>query len=99
MRITNRQIANAVANRQDFKANSASGQTYTYSPSTGRLSETESQKLLQAFNEAGRPLYVVHSYATPIAWELPDGSLYATPEKFSVTTSKTQNYVRQGANA
>jgi hypothetical protein len=38
--------------------------------------------------------YVVYSYGTPIAWHTIDG-WYVVEQKFSVTTSKHQNYVRR----
>ena len=47
----------------------------------------------------GREMYVVYSYDTPIAWGLVDGPAYCTPQRFSVTTSKGQGYVRAWINA
>lgn len=95
-RITNREIADAVANRLDFAANSTTGTT---SPSryldSGRLPYAWVDAFRFDCNEVGLD-YVVYSYGTPIAWVTRDGEVTMPDVRYSVTTSKIQTYVRQG---
>ena len=39
--------------------------------------------------------YLVYSYGTPIAWHTDARGWYVVEQKFSVTTSKHQNYTRR----
>jgi len=78
-----------IATQQDFKASALSGSYVKFTPSTGRLDPEESAKLRDAVAR-----YVVFSYGTPIAWYGEQG-WYVVEQKFSVTTSKHQNYVRR----
>jgi hypothetical protein len=39
--------------------------------------------------------FVIYSYRTIIATNTPGGHVWATPERYSVTTSKHQGYVRR----
>jgi hypothetical protein len=64
-----------------------------YTPHSGRLDNEEIPKLIEAFNEFG--VYVIYSYGTPIAWHTEGNGWYVVEQKFSVTTSKHQNYVRR----
>lgn len=81
--------------REEFDANGTLTSVYTLWPQSGRLNESERGRLdSDALNarESGASLYVVYSYATPIAWVIrfTDGteSVYHVAQKFSVTTSK-----------
>jgi|Laugrefa1bdmlbdn_1035148.scaffolds.fasta_scaffold02141_14 hypothetical protein len=85
-----REAIEAIANREDFYASALmghSGRSNTY----GMLNPEEIEKY-----EAVRDSidYVVMSYRTPIAWHSSEG-WYVVSQKFSVTTSKHQNYVRR----
>jgi hypothetical protein len=81
-----------IASRQEFKASALSGKYESVRPEEGRLDLEELHKMKQAFAVSGG--YVVYSYGTPIAWRTADG-WYVVEQKFSVTTSKHQNYVRR----
>jgi hypothetical protein len=101
-RLTTRGIATAqaIGNRQPFTTSgSLCAKTYgQVNPVTsiregagpwdcGRLSESERD----AWNaDMSQIVYVVYSYATPIAWVTADGSVHRVAQKFSVTTSKHQ---------
>jgi hypothetical protein len=78
-----------IATRQEFKASALSG-NLDYS-GTGRLNDEEMAILGKAM---GTLDYLVYSYGTPIAWHTAEG-WYVVEQKFSVTTSKHQNYVRR----
>jgi hypothetical protein len=98
-KITNRQIAKFVADRGSFQANSCRAEWLDYMPSTGYLPEVEKDKLRQFIagkaDTVNAEVYIVFSYGTPIAWGDSE-TLYMPDHKYSVTTSKTQSYVRQG---
>lgn len=79
-----------IANRQPFQANSLSGGYVNYMPDRGRLGD-EYERLAADFKTGA---YVVFSYITPIAWFGANG-WYVVDQKFSRTTSKTQNYVKR----
>lgn len=81
-----------IATRQDFKASALSGKYESVRPHEGRLDLDENRKLKEHFSDSGG--YVVYSYGTPIAWRTASG-WYVVEQKFSVTTSKHQNYVRR----
>jgi hypothetical protein len=94
-----------LANRKPFQGNSMSAHTMQhdgYLPySTGRLWHEEAEKFWETRERARAvrlPLYVVYSYVTPIAWAVEYEPAYCTPQSFSVTTSKGQNYVRAWIN-
>lgn len=59
---------------------------------TGRL--TDRMDLLRWQMDYENIVYLVVSYSTPIAWVTSDGQVYDVNQKFSVTTSKGQGYVR-----
>jgi hypothetical protein len=80
-----------IADRAPFQASAMSGKHYNYTPSTGRLAPAEVARLNADFKPG---IYIVFSYATPIAWFGASGWYVAT-QKFSPTTSKHQNYVRR----
>lgn len=81
-----------IATGQEFKASALSGKYESTRPQEGRLDLEEFDKMKQAFTDSGG--YVVYSYGTPIAWRTASG-WYVVEQKFSVTTSKHQNYVRR----
>ena len=91
MKLKNQSEASeAIQNREAFLASALwaiDGRSNTY----GMLNPEEIEKY-----EAVRDSidYVVMSYRTPIAWHSSEG-WYVVSQKFSVTTSKHQNYVRR----
>lgn len=98
--LNQRDAIHYIATRQEFKASALMG-TYAHI-GAGRLAGKE-----LATYEADRVGidFIVYSYGTPIAWHTLNFGWYVVEQKFSVTTSKHQNYVRraiaeslQGAN-
>lgn len=94
--LNQRDAIHYIATRQEFRASALEGWAGTASKdsartSTGRLNAEESAKLI---NDAQSIEYVVFSYDTPIAWHTAEG-WYIVEQKFSVTTSKHQNYIRR----
>ena len=79
-----------IATRQEFRASALEGWRAHYQ--TGALDKENCERYL-ADTKAGID-YLVYSYSTPIAWHTAEG-WYVVEQKFSVTTSKHQNYVRQ----
>ena len=92
--LNQRDAIHYIATRQEFKASALSGKFEQYRPQTGRLNVWESDKLTES-REVSKEMYVVYSYGTPIAWHTQAYGWYVVEQKFSVTTSKHQNYVRQ----
>lgn len=90
LQVNQKEAMERIANRQAFEASSMSGKYYNYTPGPGRLGD-EYSRLVEDFKEGA---YVVLSYGTPIAWFGASG-WYVVNQKFSVTTSKQQNYVRR----
>lgn len=82
-----------IATRHEFTASALSGKEVRFTPRTGRLENQYAEKLVSDFNKM-TALYVVYSYDTPIAWHSIEG-WFVVSQKFSSTTSKHQNYVRQ----
>jgi hypothetical protein len=78
-----------IETRQEFRASALEGRVYGVG--NGRLDEQETARYNQDLNSV---TYWVYSYSTPIAWYTPSG-WYVVEQKFSVTTSKHQNYVRR----
>ena len=98
--INQRDAIHYIATRQEFKASALMG-TFAHI-GAGRLQGKE-----LATYEADKVGidFIVYSYGTPIAWHTLNFGWYVVEQKFSVTTSKHQNYVRraiaeslQGAN-
>ena len=90
-----------LANRQPFTGNSLRAEWTSMCPSAGRLDPAEHDRLHSDWQRAvdtARLMYVVYSYATPIAWAIAGEEAYCTPQRFSVTTSKGQGYVRAWIN-
>jgi hypothetical protein len=61
----------------------------SYYGGTGRLPSEYVKELRSALDNQD-VIYIVYSYATPIAWVLKDGTEVKPPVKYSVTTSKHQ---------
>jgi hypothetical protein len=83
-----------IASKQEFKASALSGVNANLrglKGAYGRLDPEEFARFKAVESQVG---YVVYSYGTPIAWYSTDG-WYVVEQKFSVTTSKHQNYVRR----
>jgi hypothetical protein len=100
-KVTLRTVTAAWQAREEFDCNGTLTATYTNWPQSGRLNEAERARL-DEFAKHARDimgtLYVVWSYATPIAWVVLDAngketSLYRVAQRFSVTTSKHQGRI------
>lgn len=87
--VNQRDAIHYIATRQGFKASALQGNgNYLGS---GRLDQEEIAKLSKDMASLD---YIVYSYGTPIAWHTSDG-WYVVEQKFSVTTSKHQNFTRR----
>jgi len=90
-RTSNAKAGDLITNRVGFTGNNLYGVVVPYD---GHI---QSGKLPQQFRDQlalDRPDFIVYSYGTPIAWHSDKG--WFIPEvKYSVTTSKHQNYVRR----
>ena len=85
-------IANAIQNGEPFTTSGAlSGEPYPLYVGGGRLSYDWASRI-------DRPIYVVRSYATAIAWQNHDGTWVMPDDKYSVTTSKHQGTIRYALN-
>lgn len=99
--ITNHQAVAAICNGEPFRnsGNSFRADYTRHTPSQGRMPDAAYRLLVDASAHAaelGEPLYVVHSYATPIAWGL-EGDLLTVPDtRYSVTTSRHQSLTLGG---
>ena len=85
-----RDCAVAIGNRQDvttYGALAARNVSGLGPWDSGRLSGVDYEQFRK---DAPNIVYVVTSYATPIAWVTRDGSVHKVAQKFSVTTSKHQ---------
>lgn len=81
-------IARAIQQGEDFTTSGAlSGEAYPLIVGGGRLSYDWASRI-------DRPVYVVRSYATAIAWQNYDGTWVVPDDKYSVTTSKHQSTIR-----
>ena len=79
-----------IATRQEFRASALEGRAYGLD--NGRLDPEETERYNRDLNSV---TYWVYSYSTPIAWYTEGNGWYVVEQKFSVTTSKHQNYVRR----
>ena len=98
--LNQRDAEHYITTRQEFRASALEGRVYNVG--SGRLNTEETARYFQDINTVS---YLVYSYSTPIAWYSYATGWYVVEQKFSVTTSKHQNYVRraiaeslQGAN-
>jgi hypothetical protein len=81
-----------IATRQEFKASALWGDFAKYIPQQGRLSTEEYAKLSSNFEEGS---FIVWSYGTPIALCTDEGKWHLVEQKFTVTTSKHQTFIRR----
>lgn len=100
-KITQRDAVGAIERRESFRTHGsltgARAVTLSDARSTGMLPDDWRKALeldaIRAKTE-GKPLYIVRSYATPIAWAV--GADPVVPDvKYSVTTSKHQGIARR----
>ena len=85
-------IQTAIRDLQDFKAPATlTGEWSDYVGFTGYLGP-EHQDILREHAKSGN-VYIVRSYATPIAWYTKRHGWYETGEKHSVTTTGHQSAV------
>ena len=90
-----------IANRVTFTGNSLWAEWTTMRPAPGMLDHEEWERLSKDWRDAidaEVEMYVVYSYRTPIAWALKGRTAYCVGQRFSVTTSKGQGYVRAWIN-
>lgn len=88
IRTTIRKASSSIAAREDFKASALTGLNGP-AATVGRLPA-------EYHDSARKALYVVFSYATPIAWVQADGTWFQPTTRYSVTTSKHQSAARLG---
>lgn len=72
-----------------ISTNALRGEFWRAGNSLGRLPDSERVIFSDYVKRYGRRLFVVYSYATPIAWRCED-DVYLSPARYSVTTSKHQ---------
>ena len=85
--------AEAIAARQPFTTHGALSADVESYVTPGRLNRTESDALYadqDAARAAGQRLYVVWSYATPIAWHSEATGWHRVSQRFSRTTTRHQ---------
>lgn len=85
-------ISAALDAGREFQTHGAMCARYTQFPESGLLPE-EHRLQLRADSE-GQEIYVVYSYATPIAWRTADGVVRVPDVRYSRTTGRHQSYVR-----
>lgn len=88
--LNQRDAVHYIATRQEFRASALAGSPYRMSE--GYLTGKDCEKY---YEDQNTMKYIVYSYHTPIAWFTEGNGWYVVEQKFSVTTSKHQNYVRQ----
>jgi hypothetical protein len=98
MRIANHAAHAAIANRKPFTGSNLQGGTWSgVTMGTGQMPYDYVRQLYADVDKHGREnVYVVWSYATPIAWCA--GDIWVIPPiKYSRTTSRHQSQARRGA--
>lgn len=92
-KLSNSDAARAIARRDDFETHTGNLSGRAHTPGryvyTGQLPRGYAETVSAAD-------YIVFSYATPIAWHLPDGWVIP-PVSYSVTTSRHQGVAKYGA--
>lgn len=88
--LNQRDAIHYITTRQEFRASALEGRVYNVG--SGRLDAEETARYNQ---DLASTIYWVYSYSTPIAWYSTATGWYIVAQKFSVTTSKHQNYVRR----
>ena len=88
----------AIAARQAFIADSMSAEwtTSPFRPGDDLAFEERGQLMADTRDAEGQQLYVVYSYATPIAWVLPNGTVRFPAVRYSMTTSRHQGQAARG---
>jgi hypothetical protein len=100
-RVNRRQVPDAIAAQQEFTLSTGHLNGRHMTPnriagqSLGRLAHRDLHQYL-SYARAGEIRYLVTSYDTPIAWVTLDDEIYIVAQRFSPTTSRHQNLVRQG---
>jgi len=84
-----------ITTRKDFKASALSGVNANTSGLQGAYGRLDPDEFARFKAVEIQVDYVVYSYGTPIAWHTEAHGWYVVEQKFSVTTSKHQNYVRR----
>lgn len=85
-------IQDAIRDLQNFKAPATlTGEWSDYVGFTGHLG-SELQDLMRKHAKSG-DIYIVRSYATPIAWYTEHHGWYETGEKHSITTTNHQHAI------
>ena len=92
--LNQRDAIHYIATRQEFKASALSGVNVNAQGLSGAFGRLDAQEFARIKQDETRIDYAVYSYGTPIAWHTAEG-WYVVSQKFSVTTSKHQNYVRR----
>jgi hypothetical protein len=97
--LTYREIPTAIQHREAFSANSLHAERIQPNGYVGhgRLDPEDAAVLEHARKDAayfGEDLYVVYSYATPIAWGLDKRALTVPDTTYSRTTSRGQHLCR-----
>ncbi|MGJ5894420.1 hypothetical protein DF268_11715 [Streptomyces sp. V2] len=82
-------VRRALAARQPFTTHGALSATDRQSYCVGRLPQRWAD-LYRSDADAGRIVYQVYSYSTPIAWVLDDGTVTMPQVRYSITTSRHQ---------
>jgi hypothetical protein len=95
-----RHIVRLVGELQAFKVGSVKASWFPTSLAvpTGMLSDGWARQL-RAVGNGDRPVYVVFSYSTPIAWRGAGLDWVAPQVKYSPTTTHHQSLVAQGMRA
>jgi hypothetical protein len=83
-----------IATGQEFKASALSGVNANTSGIQGAYGRLDPEEFARFKAVESQVDYAVYSYGTPIAWRTASG-WYVVEQKFSVTTSKHQTYVRR----
>ncbi len=94
-KVNQQQAIECIAAKEPFDANSLKGDWFGSNgwPSTGRLPRAFKADLI-ALLDAGE-VFVVSSYATPIAW-FANGEWTMPTTNYSVTTKKHQTLTKRG---
>lgn len=93
-RINSPEVATAIENRKPFKTHGSFYGSDWIPGDRGILPRGWRELYADAYR-TGLIDYVVVSYRTPIAWVMHDGTVVIPAEKYSVSTSRHQNVVRE----
>lgn len=85
------QVVDLIGNHKPFKTSGGlHAEAEPNVVTSGQLEDAEREAFDDAMRNGGGIVYVVYSYATPIAWVRKDGVAHIVDQRFSVTTSKHQ---------